>query len=173
MKKHMMIGQVNRGKVFVTVTYTQEGKLSISGVVGPRSNGDCKGASGQLNMCLTVDDFKSFGKGFDRAQVQELFNVWEKYHLNELQAGSPAQTAYLESIKNELVASLSTGQFVDHYSWACNRLKKQGLNPDPNFIHNGKPYKYGSAWLKIDVPNHVIDFLRGLPTSDDLPTVWQ
>ena len=166
MKKHMMIGQVKDGRVFVTVKFTG-GKLSISGVVGPKSNGDCKGSFGQINMGLTVDDFKSFGKGFNRAQVQELLNVWEKYHLNDMQAGSPAQTAYLE--RHEI----QSGQFSGYHQWASYRLRKKGLSPDPSFIHNGKPYKYGIAWLRIDVPDHAIDFLRGLPASDDLPTVWQ
>ncbi len=171
MKKHMMIGQVRDGKVFVTVKFT-DGRLSISGVVGPTSDGDSRGSAGQINMGLTVDDFKSFGKGFNRAQVQELFNVWEKYHLNDMQAGSPAQTAYLEKIKSEQ-HEIQSGPFSDHFEWACYRLRKKGLNPDPSFIHNGKPYKYGSAWLKIGCPDQVISFLKGLPESGDLPTVWQ
>lgn len=32
----------------------------------------------------------------------------------------------------------------DYYSWAVAWLTRAGLNPDE---HNGKPYRYGSAWL--------------------------
>ena len=127
MKKHMMIGTVEDGRVFVTVTYTG-GRLSISGVVGPRSNGQCKGACGQINTGLTVDDFKSFGKGFDQSKVQELFDVWEKYHLNDMQVGSPAQTQYLEWIKGDH-GEIRDGAFSDHCEWAIYRLNRAGLNP--------------------------------------------
>jgi hypothetical protein len=36
--------------------------------------------------------------------------------------------------------------YMDHYTWACTYLARHGLNPDPNGP-DGKPYKYGSAWL--------------------------
>jgi hypothetical protein len=68
-----------------------------------------------------------------------------------MQAGSPAQTAFLEDnpIKQR-----------DHYTAATKALEAAELNPDPNYLHEGKPYKYGSAWLFVEVPDEVLHYLH-------------
>lgn len=55
------------------------------------------------------------------------------------------------------------------YTVACDYLAGIGLNPDPNYLHEGKPYKYGSAWLRREVPQEAIDFLLALPDADKKP----
>jgi hypothetical protein len=32
-----------------------------------------------------------------------------------------------------------------------------GLQPDPNYLYNNKPYAYGSRWLKRVLPQNIID----------------
>lgn len=56
-------------------------------------------------------------------------DFWQKYHLNELQAGTLKQTEFLK--KKE-----SKGDF----SQDCKTLEKEGLLID-------RGYKYGSKWL--------------------------
>ena len=48
-------------------------------------------------------------------------------------------------------------------------IHRATMNPDPDFVHNGKPYKYGSAWLKIEVPADVLAWLAALPDTDRAP----
>ena len=36
-------------------------------------------------------------------------------------------------------------------------------------LHNGQPYRYGTAWLKEKVPQEVLDFLVALPETDIQP----
>lgn len=66
-----------------------------------------------------------------------------------------------------------TGYPVSYYTWAGEQLAAHGLNPDPNYLHNGAPYKYGSAWLEVPVPAEVLEELFGLPESAHaLPGSW-
>lgn len=94
-------------------------------------------------------------------------------------AGSPAQTAALSSdaalqdrglaekhwsayVKDSSPEQWPTGYpdvssrgYFDHYAWACKYLQSVGLLEDPGFIRkNGKPYKYGTAWINADQSIH-------------------
>lgn len=80
-------------------------------------------------------------------QAQRILAIWRDWHLNDMIAGSPAQEAFLKA--NPVADRLN------HYSAACDALAAAGLNPDPDYLHNGQPYRYGSAWLKRDIPADV------------------
>ena len=86
--------------------------------------------------------------------ARRMERVWRDYHLNDMRAGSPAQEALLKSKEPERLKSLAHP--VSHYDWASNVLAEAGLNPDPNHLHNGVPYRYGSAWLKRELPMEII-----------------
>jgi hypothetical protein len=58
---------------------------------------------------------------------------------------------------------------MSHYEWALAKLTEAGLQPDASFERNGKPYRYGSAWLRRDVPEDVLAWLVGLPNADRDP----
>lgn len=156
--KVVRIGLGPDGNVFAKITF-KDGNLSITGVEGPRSDGDCIGSCGQIIMhdwCI-----KQYAPGWDVETERRFREVWEQWHLNDMTAGSPAQMAYLR-------AHPVTDR-MNHYTAACAALKAAGLQPDPNYTHNGKPYRYGSAWLKVGVPEDVLTFLAGLPETDIQP----
>ena len=48
-------------------------------------------------------------------------------------------------------------------------LEERGLLVDESFIHNGNPYKYGTAWLKEELPDSVVSFLASLPDAEKKP----
>lgn len=92
----------------------------------------------------------------------EVHDLWSKYHLNDMRAGTPEQQAAIKEWREQ-------GHKYD-YNKACAYLKKIGLyevpvstidiknNPyfadkDPNSM-----YRYGNAWLKEEVPKK--DVLR-------------
>ncbi len=84
-----------------------------------------------------------------RESLQEWFPESAQYfdwHLNDMKAGTVAQEAELEKHEWDHHGS--------HYDWACVRLDEAGL-----LIDNG--YKYGSAWLKRDLPADVIAWAEG------------
>jgi hypothetical protein len=88
------------------------------------------------------------------------------YHLNDMHAGTEAQEAELEKHTWDGAGS--------HYDWACARLSEAGLLHDRSHMVRVKyksesmgcdlykrvPYKYGSAWLKRDLPREVIAWVK-------------
>jgi hypothetical protein len=141
------------------------GKLSITGVEGPKANGDAHGGCGQIVMHMDQDYRHEIdlAPGWTRTMVKQFIEAWDRWHLNDMVAGSPAQMAWLRD--NPIIAVYPES----HYEKACNSLAEAGLNPDPNYAHNGKPYKYGSAWLREEIPSEVVEFLASLPDTDQTP----
>lgn len=158
--KIVRVGKTADGDAFAKIAY-KAGKLSISGAIGPKRNGDCTGSCGQWVMSMNPQDIDP-APGWTAETVQLFLQYWDKWHLNDMQAGSPAQTAELEKHK-------FPGYPESHYKWAQKVLRDAGLDPAPDYIHNGKPYYYGHAWLTVSVPDAVIEFLRALPDTDKTP----
>ena len=149
--------------VFVEINY-EDGRLSITGVHGPLRSGNAKGGCGQLDL-LELQPFE-FEKEWNQEMLNMLAAIWKRYHLNDVCAGSPAQEFYLNH--NPINDRLN---FFDKASEA---LEAAGLNPDPHHIVNGKPYRYGSAWLSGSVPEWVLEWLYNLPeTNNNFPAPWK
>ena len=141
------------GKVYITIAWNGK-RLSIIGVEGPRANGNCAGACGQLSKrtnYICTDSWHAL-------MVNQLWDIWDRWHLNDMRAGTPEQ----ERIKCTILA-----QGIKYeYSDMCKRLTQIGVNPD-----NG--YSYGSQWLHEDVPEEVLETLRSFPEYDKpLPGAW-
>lgn len=93
----------------------------------------------------------SGGQCIDEARdlvPEKLLEIWERWHLNDLRAGTPAQEQALREVKH-------TFSRLDWYTDACNYLSSIDL-----LIDNG--YKYGTAWLTEELPQDVIDYLEAL-----------
>jgi hypothetical protein len=147
--------------VFVKVEFT-DGKLSITGVHGPMRNGNSYGSAGQIIMGFKEYDFRGYHtladlvpeQSWDAAMIRKLFDVWDRWHCNDMKAGTPAQEAYLRANP--------VNDALNHYDKACQALTAAGLNPD-----NG--YGYGSQWLREDVPADVLEWLQSLPATTRTP----
>lgn len=175
-------------RVFVEIEYrferNQRWELSLTGVEGPKANGDCVGSCGQItvsNKRLEYDRFMP-APGWNRGMIDRLAEIWDRWHLNGMRAGSPAQSAYLREHPYDREVDGPS-----HYDWAERTLRAAGLEPDPNFFHPTKsrdriiargsgadayieripvfdvPYSYGSAWLYEEVPADVLQWLYDLP----------
>lgn len=141
--------------IFCKIKFNEDGNLSISGVEGPTASGNARGGCGQINMHAWYID--AYAPGWSRDLMMKFKKVWKQYHLNDMQAGTPAQTEVLTRRKDEY-----TGYPLSYYDWALGVLAEEGLD-----IDNG--YKYGSKWLRIDVPTEVQEFLQSLPDTDKTP----
>jgi hypothetical protein len=153
------VGSAGRKIVFVTIKWNREGdgRLSITGVVNPTRGGDAI-SCGQCTDVLIDPEFKA-AEGIDVVRLHEL---WDRWHLNDMRAGSPAQEAWLREHPITAVYPQS------HYKLARDVLAAAGLNPDPE-----TGYKYGHAWLREEVPEEVTDWLAVLPESDAMPARWR
>lgn len=151
MKKKLVIGNVDYNKTGyfneVTIEYSLiDGRFSASGNIWMSTKRDI--ISGGQNL----DEIGSLFP--DNELVQRIVSIWRKWHLNDMNAGSPRQTEFLEKL------NLPN---YDHYNVAKEKLKEAGLDPDESFVYEGKPYSYGSAWLKVELPQSVIEEIESWP----------
>lgn len=73
-------------KTFVNIQY-KDGKLSITGVEGPLSNGDAFGGCGQIDTHLRepggLDGYVP-APGWSLESVNRLLEIWDQWHLNDM-----------------------------------------------------------------------------------------
>ena len=74
-------GKETMKNAFVEIEYTQDGKLSLHGVVGPKSNGDCWGSAGQCQDSIRAGVPT---EGWTPEMVKKLCDIWDDWHLNDL-----------------------------------------------------------------------------------------
>ena len=117
-------------KIFMSLEKKEDGKICFS------ASGLAVYDSDEINdyvyggQCL--DKIKELHP--DNKLINEVHELWRKYHLNDLKAGTLKQEEYL----------ISLGEYIN-YDWACEELKKVGLYEDDG-------YRYGSAWLYREIP---------------------
>ena len=104
-------------------------------------------------------DYVTAGQIFDAfnhvpendALFQEIKKLWKLYHLNDMNAGTKAQTLALEKAGHTDANS---------YDKDVEYLKRKGLyevrltptEAKYNPKYAGKPYKYGSGWIYYPIP---------------------
>lgn len=89
MKKIIRLGKVKvcnrKVNLFCSIKYNN-GRLSISGVEGPKRNGDAYGSCGQVKMHIDNDyiDNMEFAPGWNRELFEKFLEIWRKWHLNDM-----------------------------------------------------------------------------------------
>lgn len=220
--------------IFAEVEF-KAGKLSISGVIGPKANGDCHGSCGQFIMSFKEYDERGHATladiipapGWTAETIKQFFDAWDEWHLNDMRADCVHQRAtWNTSEKIEVLTYHLTREARQMREDARAIALRAGLTGEPRplsptyralaeldsayaGIHfppdadsplSGcyevtkretktagwvrpeehprgllcKPcevcgYKYGSAWLREEVPTDVLAFLQGLPDTDVKP----
>jgi hypothetical protein len=167
-KHHSFVGTTDDGGFYVTIEWQNQRngyfELSLTGVIGPKANGDARGSCGQTY----VPEIIKYAEGWDAESAAKLDELWRRWHLNGTRAGSPKQQAWLR--EHPVTVEYPKSHFVE----ACAALDAAGLQPDPTYLHKGEPYRYGSAWLYEDVPADVLVWLRSLPdNAQRLPACWR
>ena len=161
--KVVCLGTANDGygdrfhSLYCRIRYDGE-RLSIVGVHGPIPNGNAHGSCGKLS--LLDYSFKRFEAGWNHEKVNMLAFIWENFHLNNLNAGSPIQTFFLENHRK----AYTYAPDEMNYEQRCELLAEAGLNPDP---FTG--YRYGTSWLHASVPDWAIEWLKSLPETTKTP----
>ncbi len=112
--------------------------------------GDYHGCSGQISGELRelIDDKPDILK-FSVEDAIKLCDMWDRWHLNDMRAGTPKQ--------EEAIRELRRTQHKGYrYDEACDYLREIGLLVDDG-------YKYGTSWLTEEVPQDVLRWLFSLP----------
>lgn len=124
-------------------------ELAISGAIWNARRTDCV-CGGQ---CL--DEIYKYRKQLSEPELfNEIYDLWKKYHLNGMHAGTPEQEAAIKEWE-------AAGNRYD-YKVACEMLKKINLykvnytGASVGRMYNNEPYKYGQAWLIQELPGNVL-----------------
>lgn len=85
---------------------------------------------------------------------QEIYDLWQKYHLNDMHAGTPAQEKALrEAVAKRILPASSS------YVKQVTYLKSIHLYVDESVLDsNGEGYRYGHSWLYEPISDE--DILR-------------
>ena len=152
--KIVRIGTAEDGDIFCKIQFDGI-RLSITGVEGPKDNGDAAGRCGQIVMSLNPKNIEP-APGWNRDRIRRFLKIWGRWHLNDMCAGNPEQERTLRQHK--------ISGSIGHYDWACGVLKNAGI-----LVSDG--YKYGSGWMTEEIPQTILEELAALPDSDK-PPAW-
>lgn len=106
----------------------------------------------------------------DNDVFMETYDLWSKYHLNDMHAGTPEQEEAIEEWIKEWKAQGNEY----NYKSACEYLKSIGLyevpvstidletNPQFKDAEEGAMYEYGHSWLKEKIPEHDVERIESL-----------
>ncbi len=163
---------------FVKISYNN-GKLSISGVVGPKRDGNAWGSSGQIIMSfkefdarghLTIDDVTPHS--VNKETLKMFLEIWDKYHLNDMSPACEHQKA-MGWDKEPFYPDRPTSDYITHPDGSKGWNMKGWIYPkDGGYLTKPCPvcgYKYGTAWKTHEVPAWAIEFLESLPDTDITP----
>lgn len=139
MEKIVRIGTMLSGKryasVYAHISWEDE-RLSICGTIGPLPSGGALGSSGQIDQ----PKIENFAQGWNQALLDKFFQIWKRWHLNDLRAECEHQRAL-------------------GWTWADHPMAKCPICG----------YKLGSGWHTEPVPHEIIAILSKLPDADRQP----
>lgn len=168
--KTVRIGSGESGSVFCKIEI-KNGALSICGVEGPKNNGDCKGSCGQIVMHDW--NIHQYAPGWSDELATKFRDVWDRWHLNDMRAGCEHQRAEGWD-KRPIDPSKPTNAYGNFTATASRNMLVWVSKKDHPHGLLGEPcptcgYKYGTAWLREELPVEVVEFLTSLPHTDEAP----
>tara|TARA_R100000458_G_C8210111_1_gene197863 strand:- start:394 stop:834 length:441 start_codon:yes stop_codon:yes gene_type:complete len=123
-----------------------DGRLSICG--------ETEDSAGQI--IGELDDLLKYGPNeHEKTIIVKLRDIWERWHLNHMRPGCEHQREW------DVSEMLTVGEKQKAAGWVYPTEHPKGLLCKPCEICG---YKYGSAWLKEEVPADVLDYLKTLGT---------
>lgn len=125
-------------RVYVKIEY-KDGNLSLVGVEGALPSGNCLGGCGQIDMHFNLEDYTP-SKGWNKASILQLMEIWKVYHLNDMHA----------ECEHQRKDGITYHSNPDHVCTVCG-------------------YKIGSAWKRIEVPEDVLNTLKSYPDASTTP----
>jgi hypothetical protein len=129
--------------------------LSICGYIWntKRTNIICGGqCNDELKHLLFRQQFTTFKPTFKDAR--RLFQIWERWHLNDMRAGCEHQRK--AKWDEKLLDDTKPATQNNMATWTYRKDNPKGLLAEP-CPECG--YKYGTAWLFETIPADVIEFL--------------
>lgn len=150
------IDYLNKGKKINSVDLKIELENEINGFTGEEYKSFTVSgniwSSNHTDICCggqcleTIAEYIKNNEEFDF-----IYDMWQKYHLNGLHAGTKEQESVLKkATENGILSSCG----ANNYKECCDYLKEIGLY---EVEVNGKPYKYGTGWLHENIPEEDLE----------------
>lgn len=127
------VGGAVLSRAFCKIEFSADGRLSISGVIGPMRNGDCKGSAGQ---CVNEIRAGEPTEGWTADMLQKFCDIWDEWHLNDMRP-------YCQHQK-ELGWDKLAGKTVTLYNYTLSReaskKKREAENAALVALKNGETF---------------------------------
>jgi hypothetical protein len=152
----------------------EDGRLSITGVIGPTVHGNAMGGCGQIDMEFDhanpehndsrySEPVKAsslrFAPGWTSAKWYKFLEYWHDWHLNDTHSECEHQQAL-------------GWKYEDHHGvWLPDESAYEAMKFH-KYLGEACPecgYRIGSARTMREVPAEVIEFLFSLPDTDRVP----
>lgn len=192
-RRVMVPGRLRDGDVWVRAGWDEQtGRLSLAGVVGPLTNGDAMGSSGQITgelLRLANADPERIAGGWTRARIARLAEIWDRWHLNDMRPGCAHQRA-LGWERRRFDENKPANHYGRHYEgqshptsnlcgWIYGPSSRGGRFSPGDWHERGlllEPcpecgYLYGSVWMREEVPDEIQAELRAFPEAS-MPCPW-
>lgn len=101
--------------------------------------------------CQNLDTIQKYAdrvKENDKELYNFICDIWSRYHLNTLKAGTKKQIQTLAKASASLL-------WVSEYETACEYLKNKNILEDRGYI-------YGRGWLVEQIPADIIQKIKAL-----------
>lgn len=141
--KHVLAFFSNKQPAFVLTWKLEKAE---KGLVFTMSGEEWRSDGRDLISCGQNCD-KIAAKFSKDTKAARMVEIWKEYHLNDMHAGTIRQEA-------ELKKHVFPNNSVSYYEWACEILKAANIY---EVIYEGKPYRYGQAWLFRPIPDEIIE----------------
>ena len=164
-----------RASIYCKISYVENekgGKFSISGVIGPKSNGNAIGSCGQIDMEFkhrnaSDDDSRhahpiapreiDFAEGWDKEKWFDFLDIWKRWHLNDMKANCEHQKGPEWTPKD---VTLYHFELTDETSKAIEKAKSKALQ----VLKDGMPFTPSRGQVKLTALERTVTY-----HSDKLP----
>lgn len=125
-------GKIRQANAYAKIEFVEK-RLSICGVVGPMSNGDCSDSAGQC-----TDSFRAGTpvNGWTREMLDKFCDIWDRWHLNDMNPCCEHQRemGWLEQAKEMI--TLYHYRMTREASYAKKAAEKAALDA----LRKGEPF---------------------------------
>lgn len=121
-------------------------------------------------QCL--DELNKYKSLRDDKEFSLIYEMWQKYHLNDLHAGTERQE---DALKQAVAEGKLEKYGANNYEETCNYLQSIGLLEDNEYLVPKKqdgsvkevPYKYGTGWIAQEIPSSDLELIETLISGEE------
>ena len=158
------VSLAHRGGAFI---YDKDGKITGKTPEYEEftASGDIYNACGTDVVCAG-QCLETIAEYIDDPVFMQILNLWRKYHLNGMHAGTPEQEAFVERYLADMKAADPNHRYdyteVKEALKAANLLTVEYTGKATGRMYDHEPYTYGHGWVVNDLPEPILKEIKSL-----------